>query len=129
MEHDCENKSYSALCECASLVRLGKQWQGGSEMERTAVESESISLEPIDANWIWPVPLDPLAGFFYFNFAPNQNVDISLPGNQVYDKAVTTKFDAGCRGHSSRAITRRRAASPSVEGMTKVRSLAESHKL
>jgi hypothetical protein len=32
-------------------------------------------------------------GSYYSHFAPNQNVDISLPGNHIYDKVVTAKFD------------------------------------
>jgi hypothetical protein len=32
-------------------------------------------------------------GSYYSHFAPNQNVDISLPGNHIYDKVVTARFD------------------------------------
>jgi hypothetical protein len=32
-------------------------------------------------------------GSYYSYFAPNQNVDISLPGNHIFDKVVTAKFD------------------------------------
>jgi len=32
-------------------------------------------------------------GSYYSYFAPNQNVDISLPGNHIYDRVVTARFD------------------------------------
>jgi hypothetical protein len=32
-------------------------------------------------------------GSYYSYFAPNQNVDISQPGNHIYDKVVTARFD------------------------------------
>jgi hypothetical protein len=32
-------------------------------------------------------------GSYYSYFTPNQNVDVSLPGNHIYDKVVTARFD------------------------------------
>jgi hypothetical protein len=32
-------------------------------------------------------------GSYYSFFTPNQNVDTSLPGNHIYDKVVTARFD------------------------------------
>ena len=32
-------------------------------------------------------------GSYYSFFTPNQNVDVSQPGNHIYDKVVTARFD------------------------------------
>lgn len=32
-------------------------------------------------------------GSYYSHFTPNQNVDVNLPGNHIYDKVVTGKID------------------------------------